>query len=567
MKSMRQIRVERARRESGAALLIAIFALLLISVVAIALVVSQGTDSALAGNYRTSTTGYYAAMAGLEEARGRLLAKNPDCFVTRITAPNCPNAGFIPVDTSMTSWPWTILPDMQLTDVRYILNPASGETVDPTSVNPNNYPDKEYQQELGWSLSGANVQTIPSVWSATGTNGPAYKWVRINPVTEHALSQDVNSDGTYDSATALLYDPANLDAGNNLRPGLLPGLVLPPPQCSSVMPLPNCRPTAVQALEITSLSVMPNGSQRMLQYVVVPYAIAPQLWYPSSWMPPPTSPTGMPFPAALTLAGNSVNFTGPGSANFYVNGQDPCGTSPNNLLYSIAYTNLGDGPRISAAATPASNYLGAPGGSGGPPPPPSNPGIGNINQVPTYSPLIRPNWLTPSGLDAVVQDITKAADVVLTGPVTANTSLTPLGMTPNNPMTIVVNGDLDFNAWHQTGYGILLVTGNLKYDPDATWEGLVLVIGQGNFISTKGGNGGIDGAVFIAKTRDASGNLLSPPNLTSSLGAASFSETNSGSAKGITYNSCWLNGTPAAPGALTYPITYKVLSFREIPVN
>jgi hypothetical protein len=562
MKKMLQIRGRRGRRESGAALLIAIFALLLISVVAIALVVSQGTDSALAGNYRTSTAGYYAAMAGLEEARGRLLAKNPDCFVTRITAPSCPNPTFIPMAG--------LYPSMALTDVRYILNPASGETVDPTSSNPSNYPDKEYQQELGWSLSGANVQTIASVWSATGTNGPAYKWVRINPVTEHSLNQDVNSDGIYDNATALVYDPANLDASNNLKPGMLPGLVLPPPPCPFfVSSTTNCRPTAVQAVEITSLSVMPNGSQRMLQYVVVPYAIAPQLWYPfpSSWTPPPASPTGMLFPAALTLAGNGVSFTGPGSSSFYVNGQDPCGTSPNNLVYSIAYTNLADGARISAAATPSLNYIGAPSGSGGPPPPPSNPGVGNINQVPTYSPLIRSNWLTPSGLDAVVQDITKAADVVLTGPVTANASLTPLGMTPNNPMTIVVNGDLDFNAWHQTGYGILLVTGNLKYDPDATWEGLVLVIGQGNFISTKGGNGGIDGAVFIAKTRDASGNLLSPPNLTSSLGAASFSETNGGSAKGINYNSCWLNGTPAAPGALTYPVTYKVLSFREIPVN
>src|SRR5271166_3631061 len=65
-------------REAGSALLIAIFALLLISVVGIALLVSTGTDSALAGNYRTSTAAYYAGVAGLEEARGRLLWRNPD---------------------------------------------------------------------------------------------------------------------------------------------------------------------------------------------------------------------------------------------------------------------------------------------------------------------------------------------------------------------------------------------------------------------------------------------------------------------------------------------------------
>src|SRR5689334_18196755 len=65
-------------RQRGAALLIAIFALLLVSVVAIALIVSSGTDSALASNYRTSASAYYASMAGIEEARGRLLASSPN---------------------------------------------------------------------------------------------------------------------------------------------------------------------------------------------------------------------------------------------------------------------------------------------------------------------------------------------------------------------------------------------------------------------------------------------------------------------------------------------------------
>ena len=41
--------------QSGIALLISIFVLLLISVVCIALIVSSGTESALAGNYRSST--------------------------------------------------------------------------------------------------------------------------------------------------------------------------------------------------------------------------------------------------------------------------------------------------------------------------------------------------------------------------------------------------------------------------------------------------------------------------------------------------------------------------------
>src|SRR5216683_7989478 len=72
--------IRRRRREAGIALLISIFVLLLISVVAMALIVSSGTESALAGNYRSSTGVYYAAMAGLEEVRARLRPQSPISF-------------------------------------------------------------------------------------------------------------------------------------------------------------------------------------------------------------------------------------------------------------------------------------------------------------------------------------------------------------------------------------------------------------------------------------------------------------------------------------------------------
>src|SRR6516162_5236895 len=81
-------------RQRGAALLIAIFALLLISVVAIALIVASGTDSALARNYRGSSSAYYAALAGLEEGRGRLLWRNP-AFINKTVANFVPPTGAV----------------------------------------------------------------------------------------------------------------------------------------------------------------------------------------------------------------------------------------------------------------------------------------------------------------------------------------------------------------------------------------------------------------------------------------------------------------------------------------
>src|SRR5258706_10076022 len=126
----------------------------------------------------------------------------------------------------------------------------------------------------------------------------------------------------------------------------------------------------------------------------------------------------------------------------------------------------------------------------------------------------------------------------------------PAGMSATNPMITVVDGDLTINGWHNTGYGLLLVTGTLTYDPDASWDGIILVIGKGQFVSTKDGTGQINGVVLIAQTHDpVSGKLLS------TLGPPSFQQTGAGN--GIHYSSKWV----AASQALA---SYQVLSFREV---
>jgi hypothetical protein len=244
------------RAESGVALLIAIFALLLISVVAIALVVTSGTDAALGGNYRTSTAGYFAGVAGLEEARGRLLWRNPDYINKTNSYPAMLTPNGLPTFTSG--------------QVLYILNPTAGETVDPLSANPADYPDTEYATEFG-PLGGASVVTIPSVQQTNiaGFPAPTYKWVRITPATEKSLGIDVDGDGSVDPSPAvrLFYEPANVNASCNPSPGLVPegkpvlvGCGLP------VLTSPT--PAAVQVLEITSLAVLANGARRMVQRTI-----------------------------------------------------------------------------------------------------------------------------------------------------------------------------------------------------------------------------------------------------------------------------------------------------------
>jgi hypothetical protein len=478
--------IRKRRRETGIALLIAIFILLLIGVVAIALIVSSGTETALAGNYRSSTSVYYAAVAGLEEARARLRSNNPHSF--KNTAPT----GFLPPSGT----------PLAVCSPIYVINPVGGETLAPWDP-ANAYYDSEFNNEFvgvpNCTLPSPSPSTL-SVWNRSPLNGlpfpgPFYKWVRINAVTEQSLNLDTSTyDGTIDPKL-VYYDGTKL----------------------------NDKSSGKQVLEITALAVLPNGSQKLLQYIVAPSTL--NLNFAGAGSPSPS------FPAALTLIGNNVSFTGPNSTQFQVNGNDQCSAS--SAVYGIGYTN----------GIVSNPNQGSYSGAGN-----QSPNIVNLNPS-----VVPPNLQTPSGLDALVQTITQNADAVLAGP-TDETHL-PDGMSAGNPVTVVVNGDFDLGS-HSTGFGALVVTGIFSYDTDSSWKGIILVIGQGTVVSNNIGNdkGEIDGAILVAKTRDSSGNLLPDPN----LGSASFKTNDlSNGGLGIYYSSCWVQAAmPAMP--------YKILSFHEI---
>jgi hypothetical protein len=497
-------RIRKQQKERGIALLISIFILLLISVVAIALIVSSGTETALAGNYRSATGVYYAGQAGLEEARGRLYPKNPSSFQN--TAP-----GFLPSSGVA----------LAVGSVAYVLNPSPGEASGTLRAT---YPDTEYDNEFGpGSLAGATVTTTSSVWStaplsALGVPGPLYKWVRINAVTEKSLNVLVApyNPGPLDSTMPVFYDGTQLNITNS----------------------------GAQVLEITSLAVLPNGSQKIVQYLVASSAIS---------MPP--------FPAAITLLGNNVDYTGPFANSWNVSGNDTISLgscTPGASVWAIGYYNNGDlsGSNItSSGAVATSPYKNNYTGAGG-----VIPNVGYIGGS------IPPAFQKPSQLDALAQSITQNADVVISGPATG-ASLPP-GMSPSNLMTVVVNGNLDLTGWHNQGYGLLLVTGNLTYDPDASWYGVVLLIGQGTMAGSRSGTGQLVGAVFLAKTRNPSGALFPDPNLPSAAdpsaprGTPDFYGSNiqfssSMGGQGIYYSSCWINA--ALPTG-----QYNILSFHEI---
>ncbi len=500
MKTLNRIR--KPQKERGIALLISIFILLLISVVAIALIVSSGTETALAGNYRSATGVYYAGQAGLEEARGRLYSKNPGSFQN--TAP-----GFLP-SPGVT---------LAVGSVAYVLNPSPTEASGTLLAT---YPDTEYDNEFGGgSLAGATVTTTPSVWntaplSALGVPGPLYKWVRINPVTEKSLNVLVApyNSGPLDTVTPIFYDGTQL----------------------------NISGSGAQALEITSLAVLPNGSQKILQYLVAPL------------------PLNLSFPAALTLDGQNVQFSVPTSNSFWIDGNDhdsvgSCSTGAVPIP-AVGYTNNSDSSysNINSAIPP------------GPPPPSGRRDhyIGQAAWPDLDNVSVSPNLQTVSGLNALVQNITEAADTIVnptpvnpaTGLGTATASDLPGAMSSSNPMITVVNGDLNVSGWHGTGYGLLLVTGEFKYDPDASWKGIVLVIGVGKLSSFQSGSGDFHGAVFLAKTTDTTTSPYTPMS-SGAPNVPNFAFTSGSGGNGIYYSNCWIQASMPTAG-------YRILSFHEI---
>ena len=179
-----------ASRESerGVAMLITMFALLLLTVIGLGMLVSASTESMINSNFRDKQTATFAAMAGLQEARDRIqpatLHINPPTGMPILTAGN----------------------------VIYIINPRSGETIQPWNAG-NRFRDTELCQLNILGLTGTPgvpCTTLPIVntWYTVYDNSQTsaapwnfadpldYKWVRITLKSNNMTPVTANGDGT-----------------------------------------------------------------------------------------------------------------------------------------------------------------------------------------------------------------------------------------------------------------------------------------------------------------------------------------------------------------------------------
>ena len=433
------------KSERGVALFIAIFALLLISVVALALMVMAGTETSLNSNYKSSVQAFYDAKAGVEEARGRLWAGNPNFLGTLV----------IPAATGV----------MPVGNATYILNPAGAEVVNPTDMSTANiYADRQYASEWGGNPPAAATMT-PSLSTQAGVPGPLYKWVRITPRTEKSENMDVNGDGALDNVNPLFYDGAQ--QGTQAYLSALGG-------------------TPYQVFELTALAVTPSGSQRMVQYTVSQTNL------------------NLQFPSALTFNGLSPTYNAPNSNPFDMNGNDrsgsnpapACSVPPQPAKPAVGVISPAD-IATAASGIPANrlnHYL----GSGG------TPSVGNVTLPNNENSVSSLNNL----VDQIAKVATVVTGPAGQGSINlgsaSNPQITVVQADPNVPGS---TGDLTLTG-NNTGYGILVVTGTLTFSGNSGWRGVVLVVGQGSLQENGGGNNEFDGAILVAKTLDAQGHPL-----------------------------------------------------------
>lgn len=507
-------------RESGMAMIIVLLLLLLVSAIGLGLIYMTTTENAINTNYRDSQLAFFAMRGGLEETRDRMRTNSPWPINAPTTMPGFANS------------------------IVYLINPAgAADVVAPTTAG-NQYFDDELCHETFSNMPMANPGTnIPCTASAPGgsvapfvnsispNNNTAsalkYKWARVTLKQNGTFANGVAAsmvDATQPASAQICYQTL---AAQEIPVTLVGGGAYA--TCTAAY---NAGVDASPVYLVTSLSITPQGSRRMGQYEMASLNIGT----------PPVA-LGMDGPAAV------YNPT-PSSITYFINGTDSGlagytssgGTGTCNPTgATVPAISTGDTIGVTNITT---NLLGPPDRTGaytG-----SGPAPSIVNAGSTGTGAFSGEWSTPSELDTMISAIANVADVTYSCGIGAPcTPSGPIG-TNANPQITYVNGD--FNFGNGSGAGVLVVTGNLSFNGNATFNGLILVIGQGTITESGGGNGGFNGSVFLAKTHSST----APYPELATLGTPVIS-WNGGGTSFIQYNSCWAsigNGKRYTPIAM-----------------
>ncbi len=124
----------------------------------------------------------------------------------------------------------------------------------------------------------------------------------------------------------------------------------------------------------------------------------------------------------------------------------------------------------------------------------------------------------------------------------ASATSSAAGLGANNPDGVLtfVDGNFTLGPGNPTGQGTLIVTGKLTLDGSFNWNGVIMVLGEGDVLRSGGGHGNIYGAMFVAKFTKTGAD-------TDQFQAPIFN-TNGGGSSNIQYSSTAVDMAKAAGG-------------------
>lgn len=477
-------REQKRKPEGGVVLLLALIVLLLIAAIGAALLFMSTSESTIVGSQRVTTRSFYAAVAGLEEARYRMLPANqptgvpplglnytnPEAVISG-TNPIIPCTGpvappvaeaagtLVPCNTPSVvvypTRPWNALYIMNSA----ALNPPPPGSVPGTPASPTNDPF------LANEIPGAIVNTTGSIQPGVGTNASIpWSWVRINLKTERSSGEDIDFNGTTaDDEPIFYYNTRQYRRADLMAwdPSVLPAPWGPVPPPITARP---CVAT-VCATPVYLLTAFANVTANVPATKVVRAEV-----------------TALPAFAinAAILSQPPIGVSG--TSEYY--GYDQCDPDCAGFPPGIPPPTCNQVVPLQSAAPAGSNVSGASSNTYPPPPcPPPSSGTAsaciqqgapfnyNINDLITMLRPLATNILAPGLYTGLAMGGFPFGD--------------PVNGVGANPVITYVGGDLKCTAGC-SGAGILVVDGNLDFNASMQFYGVI--IARGNVTVLGGGS-------------------------------------------------------------------------------
>ena len=426
----------RRRDERGIALMVSMFALLILTLIGLAMLTRATTEVLINDNFKRSKSTFLAAEAGTEEARFRL---TPAAAANRID---------------------TLFPDdgTESTKVVYIRANTSIVPIDQNSSN--RYRDSEYAIIRTRNSSGSQTSTTstlygnaPTYLTSIITGTVPFSWVKITRKTETLAGQNVDSLSTNQNFPVFF---GSLDINGKISQYVR----------DAVNALTHIREHSNPVYLITTMSLDATGAQRKIQTELVV-------------MPPVEA-------KAAVDSYQNVDFQG----TLDIDGHDECHPGDDNYtVYGVNSPGTIDNPNGSQEVTGLENPLSPPGSPSLCPGCPFNHDVPElINRLKTH-PMFQP--ITAAGATCSGTPLSCSQQNAQLG-----TPPSTPGGPGGTPKFYYSPGDLHLSGNGSLGYGILVVDGDIEFNGGIYFEGIIIAKGTFNFTGGGADSINIRGAII-----------------------------------------------------------------------